>query len=336
MRSTRVVELYIVDDRNQQQFTDVRNPRELPMILDCLRLRVPDAYFGDYQELASYRNVSDQEQELREQDFQRRQGEKQAQQASRAKQPQQRVILMAQDIAPTSLVDEQTLNALLRRTNPAREFVLVAGVPVEWQTTQYDTLRCDPNQKGGRFLLEERATEAQTGSLRHALRFEAADQEQAMHILLAWMEGTIWHPERWTQSKIHHGAIELNGESNLEPKQESRPKELYLVTMAGVSQVYDNFTREDVQVAAEGIVDLTYQLVRYIKTGGWNLMTVENGTKQDGRCTVTVSRLMQNELCFYQCKTQHRRAAQWLLEFYDETFAPDWREWKDVTRKLTK
>lgn len=74
--SSRVIELYIVDDRNQTQRTRIKNPNKLTMIMDCLRLQVPDAHFGPYNQMSGYLHASEEERSLREREYRRKQAEK--------------------------------------------------------------------------------------------------------------------------------------------------------------------------------------------------------------------------------------------------------------------
>ncbi len=135
------------------------------------------------------------------------------------------------------------------------------------------------------------------------------------------------------------GSIDLNlsarGGQNDGPGK-LHPGELQLVSMEGVVQHHSTFTREDVQLAADGVADQTYRTATYVRTGGFLLMTLQTGNKMDGRCTVTVSRLKDGVLRFYENKCTNRQAVEWFLAFYDGRFSPEWREWKDVTRKVIK
>ena len=46
--TTRILQLWILDDRRQCRSTDLRQPKELQAALDCLRQRVPAAVFAKY------------------------------------------------------------------------------------------------------------------------------------------------------------------------------------------------------------------------------------------------------------------------------------------------
>lgn len=71
-QSSRVIELYIVDDRRQVQTTGLRNPSELQMAVTCLRLRAPEAFFDDHSRISSFLDCTEEEWQARERDFRRR------------------------------------------------------------------------------------------------------------------------------------------------------------------------------------------------------------------------------------------------------------------------
>ena len=78
-QSTRVIELYIVDDRKQVQLTAMRNPGELKMAVTCLRLRVPEARFAGYESMSAFTGQSEEEWQSMERDFRRRRDQRLAQ-----------------------------------------------------------------------------------------------------------------------------------------------------------------------------------------------------------------------------------------------------------------
>lgn len=339
--SSRVVELYIVDDRNQVMYSDVKEPNELPIIMDCLKLRAPYAYFGDYGEMSGFRGVSDEEKENRERKYRRRQADKELKDFQNPPEKEQKVILSSYTVGATSRVDEQAIREVLEGEYRRKGLVLTAGKPVFIDGVPYGALWCSPDRaEGTQLILEEYIPGATQDTSRKGLsRFVHSDQE-AVRILLTWAEGRIDHPEQWQMGTLEQwGVIDLNlnaRDTQRRSQERTHPGELRLVSSEGVGQTHYTFTREDVQVAAEGIIDKSYQTVRCVKKGGYLLMTIETGDKMDGRCTVVVSRPMEKELRFFENKCGHRQAADWLMEFYDGKFSPNWREWKDVTRKVTK
>lgn len=340
--SSREVELYIVDDRDQLLFSDVKDPNELPMIMDCLKLRAPYAYFGDYQELNSFRSVSEEVKAERERRYRRYQAEQQAQETEEPK-ASQNVVLTSYDTSPTSQVNQETLRRVLEGPNRSKGLSLVSGKPFPFQGVNYGTLWCYPDrEQGTHLILEEFLPGATRDTPRRALvRIIPSDSDQAaIQVLLAWAQGRIDHPELWQSQQLEQwGSIDLNynvrnsGGSSAPMR---RPHQLRLTSSEGVEQTHYTFAREDLQVAADGLLTQHYRKVHYVKEGGYLLMTVETGDAADGRCTVTMSRIVDQELRFYRRKCSHREAAQWLMAFCDDTFSPNWREWKDVTKQMMK
>ena len=60
-RPHRILELYIVDDRRQIQATTLHKPAELQAAVDCLRLRMPEAFFDSYQNMSDFTGQSEEE-----------------------------------------------------------------------------------------------------------------------------------------------------------------------------------------------------------------------------------------------------------------------------------
>ncbi len=339
--TSREVELYIVDDRDQVMYSDVKDPNELPMIMDCLKLRAPYAYFGDYGEMSRFRGVSDEEREAREREYRRRQADKQFKDFQNPPEREQRVILSSYAVSATSRVDERILQEILDSEYREKGLVLTAGKPFSFEGVEYGALWCFPDtEEGTQLVLEEYIPGATRNTNRKGLARWVHSDKEAVRILLAWAEGKIDQPEQWQLGCLEQwGAIDLNinaRDNQGNTQGSTHPGELRLVSSEGVGQTHYTFTQEDIQLAADGIVDQSYQMVRCVKKGGYLLMTVRAGDKMDGRCTVTVSRPVEGELRFFETKCTHRQAADWFLAFYDGTFSPQWREWKDVTRKVTK
>jgi len=71
-QSTRIVELWIVDDRKQVQCTGLRSPSELDMAVNCLRLRCPDACFSDYSRMSKFLDKTEEDWQAMDRDFRAR------------------------------------------------------------------------------------------------------------------------------------------------------------------------------------------------------------------------------------------------------------------------
>lgn len=68
-QTTRIIQLWLVDNRKQMQCTDLRNPSELDMAVKCLRLRCPEAYFSDYRQMSDFLNKTEEEWQTMERDY---------------------------------------------------------------------------------------------------------------------------------------------------------------------------------------------------------------------------------------------------------------------------
>ncbi len=80
-QSARIVELWIVDDRKQTQCTDLRNPRELEMAVNCLRLRCPEAVFSDYSRMSKFLEKTEEDWQAMERDYRLRRDQRLAREA---------------------------------------------------------------------------------------------------------------------------------------------------------------------------------------------------------------------------------------------------------------
>ncbi len=85
-QTSRIIELWIVDDRKQIQCTGLRNPSELEMAVNCLRLRCPDAYFSNYNKMSNFMDKTDEEWQAMDRDFRRRRDQRLAQEEERKRQ----------------------------------------------------------------------------------------------------------------------------------------------------------------------------------------------------------------------------------------------------------
>ena len=65
-------------------------------------------------------------------------------------------------------------------------------------------------------------------------------------------------------------------------------------------------------------------------------MRIHAGDASDGRCKMLVTRADTDKLRYFRNQCNHRQAADWLNAFAKGTFQPDWKEWKDYTRKAEK
>lgn len=75
-QSSRTVELYLVDDDRQVQYTALRSPEELKAAVTCLRLRTPEALVAGHGKMSDFLGQTEREWFRMEQEFQARREER--------------------------------------------------------------------------------------------------------------------------------------------------------------------------------------------------------------------------------------------------------------------
>ena len=268
----------------------------------------------------------------------------------------QNIMLHRMGGSATSRVTPELIRKTLQECLDQRggEFTLTAGRPVEHFGRYFGELECTVYDYNGYEDYDdyeedmEEPEEDLDGELEIELLLTAAperpgdppqegmiwyhaDEAKAEEILQAWARGEVPNLQGWE-------AVRLNRQHVPEKNQarETYPPHLALMTVAGVFQSHNTFTLEDVEVAAEGITDGTYQSVDLTLRGGYLWMRIQTGDKMDGRCHVSVTRADPDKLRFFKTRCTHRQAAEWLMEFAQGKFSPNWKEWKDYTRKAEK
>lgn len=86
-QSARIVELWIVDDRRQVQCTGLRNPGELEMAVNCLRLRCPEAVFSSYSRMSEFLGKTEEDWQAMERDYRCRRDQRLAREAEEEQAP---------------------------------------------------------------------------------------------------------------------------------------------------------------------------------------------------------------------------------------------------------
>lgn len=226
--TTRIIELYILDDRRQVQISDLRDPNELPLLLECLKLRAPDALFLPYSQYLDYCGKSDEEWDALLLDYRRRKSERETKEAH----------------APQC---------------PATAIPSAGSVPPP------------PAQK-----------------------------------------------------------------LPVAPARQTQPPHLVLVSREGVRQQHEAYTLEDIQVAADGLIDGSYRTVDVLLPGGSFWLRADAGDATDGRYTVRAARPDADKLRFFTTRCSHRQAAALLLEFAQGRLCPQGPDWRDYTREVER
>lgn len=346
--TSRILELHILDDRRQHQIMTMRNPNELQAILDCISLRAPDALRRPYNEIGKWQEKSDMEWENMLREYRVKQGNREMaafQMGNRDAGINQNMTLTGPDGSVTSRVTPELIHQTLMECLRDGEgtFSLAPGCPIEQYNVRYVELQCfaafyedlegieepsveDMIELGEAELYLKTTATGEAGKNLYSGHVLDTDIRTAEQILKGWLQGEIPNMTGWE-------ATPLWQKKEQEKRREVPPPHLALTSPSGVFQSHDRFTMEDIEVAAEGLVDGSYQTVELVLTGGYLLMRIEGGNKMDGRCTVSVTKPDGEKLRFFENHCTHRQAAAWLLEFAKGTFAPNWKEWKDITRR---
>lgn len=117
--------------------------------------------------------------------------------------------------------------------------------------------------------------------------------------------------------------------------QQSMPPCLILIAASGVRQYHEAFTREDVEVTAEGLIDGSYCNVElHTKSFCWMVIEGENG--QTEWFHIGVTRPDTDKLRYFSADGTRNQAAVWLLEFYDGRLDTGNPQWKDDTKQMEK
>ena len=145
---TYLYEIWIVDDRRQQQVTSLKSKREVEDAMDCLRRRVPAAVFGEYNS-REYNDLiyakEEEQQYAQERAYRNRAAQFEEQNRREQEQRAQNQVLTLPDGSVTSRITWDTIHQLLRQPDQTGEtapFQLVPGVPFQGQGRTFSRLVC--------------------------------------------------------------------------------------------------------------------------------------------------------------------------------------------------
>lgn len=330
--TSRVLQLVLVDDRWQKNITDFKKPAELRAAADCLALRVPEARRGTNDQWSSFWSMDESGREAFERDFRQRQNRRASEDAQREllSEGPQDMILKRRNGEVTSRVSAALVGDVLKRCLSGEEsgFELTPTRPVEGGGRAFRSLDCLVREEGGAaenvLLLLELASPEEGESLALAL---ATDAPRAEEVLKGWLRREIPDLTGWDLRRLY--AAPRTGAPQAQRKSQAK---LSLVYASGAAENHASFTAEDVQVAAEGIVDGTYQIVDLTHALGYLWIRVTAGDKTDGRCTVEATKPEGEELGFYIAKMPPREAAAWLTGYPHGEFQPGGRDWKRIKK----
>ena len=318
------MQLILIDDRWQQHTTDFKDPQDLRAAADCLGLRVPEARRGVNDQLDSFRITDESEREDFERDFRQRQARRVSEAAQRefVSGGDQDMILKRRNGMVTSRVTvalaEEALDGCLNGQETG--FELTAAHPVEAQGRAFRTLHCFPQTETEVLLILEPEGEPTAPG-------RILDRRGALRVLTDWLRREVSDLVDWD--------LQMTYEEPEAAQAQTRRSyaKLSLVYASGAAENHATFTAEDVQVAAEGIVDGTYQLVDLTHPEGYLWIRVTAGDKLDGRCTVEAAKPGGPELEFYAAKMPPREAAAWLTGYPHGQYLPGGRDWKRIKKR---
>ncbi len=331
-RTSRNMELVLVDDRGRRNGTTFQNLKDLEAAADYVALRVPEARRGSGSQCSSFLTMDESEREEFERDFCQRRSRRVSEAARREilSEGPQDMILKRRDGEVTSRVTAALVEDVLKRCLSGEEsgFELAPTRPIEGGGRSFRSLNCfvrteNPGEPKVLLVLEP-VSSGEGENLGLAL---AADARRAEEILRGWIRREVPDLTDWDLRRVYAAPQAARPQA----RRESQAK-LSLVYASGAAENHANFTEEDVQAAAEGVVDGTYQIVDLTHASGYMWIRVTAGDKADGRCTVEATRPEGPELGFYITKMPPREAAAWLTGYPRGQFLPGGRDWKRVKK----
>ncbi len=333
--SSRSLKLILIDNRWQKSVTDFNNPKELQAAADYLSLRVPDAARGKNDQYAVFLHMDDIQKEKFEREFRQKQSRRASEQMQRERLSggPQDMILRQADGSVTSRVTSSLVEERLQSCLKGEEtgFALIPARPIIQKENAFQGLHCSALESGSTekvlLLLEQVPSDGN----RNFARCLAADPRQAREILQGWLRRQIPNLAGWELRQMYASS------QNTRPQTQKTSKaRLALVFSSGASETHTTFTQEDIQIAAEGLIDGTYQIVDLTLPEGYLWIRAEAGNKMDGRCIVEATRPDLDQLRFFSIKASPRQAAAWLTAYALKEFLPGEKGWKDITKQMEK
>ena len=322
----RVLQLELIDDRWQKHTTDFKDPQDLRTAADCLGLRVPEARRGVNDQIDHFWTTDESKREEFERDFRQRQNRRASEYAQRefVHGGDQDFILKRRSGEVTSRVSAAMVEKALDDCLSWEEtgFELTPTRPIEAQGRTFRALHCfAQTETQVLFVLELGDNTALDRVL---------ERQEAMRALTAWLRREAPDHTGWEARQMDQPT------KAAQPQTRKNYAKLSLVYASGAAENHTTFTEEDIQVAAEGIVDGAYQLVDLTHPEGDLWIRVTAGDKLDGRCTVEAAKPGGPELEFYTAKMSPREAAAWLTGYPHGEYMPGGRDWKRINKNKIK
>ena len=335
--TTYTYHLVLIDDRGNEQEHLLQNEDQMMNACRAVWERTPNAVCGGMEEYNRFVKRSEEQKQLFEQQFEKKESERLA---AAENQRAQRTVFTLPDGEVTSRVTPALLAKTVKELRPDEWILLAPTETVMTRKGAVEKIGCiclgegygvdlffktEPAVILQRVLSRQDTLEVLTGFLKN--RFLPSDLEN-------------WKPAQVVQVRRSRPA-------------EGRPIELYAFsTMRGPCE-YDRFERADVEI---WLGDLARRRCKTVQvTYGPLFMRVEAGDENDGRATVSLTKPEEKELRFFTTKASDRQAKEWMLAFYDRLIryvgqaAPGWeekfyedfppinlKEWKDDTRRMQR
>ena len=338
----RLLGLMIVDDRKQAQVTSFQDPRDLEAVVQYLRLKVPAAHFGNYQEYIGYCDRPDDEWDRMEREFQQRRA-RFAQRAAEMPIPGQTgqgfILTDYPSGRRTSQVDREGLARRLEQLEPGQQFKLEPTPPIPAGMKQISptiteelvSLNCVREGSGKLWLVARLQTSGNGADpLPRGFAMVGPEPEQALAVLISLVEkgevpdlfGPGWQAVQLQQTQ-----------QDRQQSPQSAPF-LNLTDRAGASRKYGRFSRRDVELAAQGLADGQYrEAILWLPP---RLIVVEAGDRSDARASIQISVPDGGILRTRSAKTSPRQAGDWLLGCLEGKLPDGFDRWKDITREMEK
>lgn len=329
-RHTRIIQLFIIDDRKQTQVTGFQDPRDLEAVIQCLRLRVPAAYFGSYHDFIGFCDRTDDEWDQMEREFLRRQA--QAEQRIREAFPVQAgqgfVLVDYPSGRRTSLVDREGLIRRLDALELGNQFRLEMTPPIPTgEMGELVAINCVREENTAyRLVVQPRIGDS--GEAMGFLRVKATKEEALEPLIRLVEQGEL--PDFTAQG---WQAVPFRKKPAPQIDRQTPPY-LNITDGAGIERRYERFSRRDVELAAEKVADGSYRgAILWLPP---RLAFLDAGTSEDGRVTIQIGLPGEKGFRTRMAKTTGRQAAEWFIGCLDGTLPDDFESWKNVTRDWEK
>lgn len=326
-RTRRNMELVLIDDRWQRMTTSFNNPKDLKAAGDFLALLVPDAARGNGGQCSGFYSMNEIRRESFEREFRNKRNRRDSEMIQREAMSagSQNMILKAGGEV-TSRVTNELVEEYLRRCleQELESFTLTPNRPIESSGKALRAMNVSARDGVVTLTAELAAAPGE----KDMVLIKSVDYQEALAELTAWLRLEAPKLKDWELRRSYgSGVREIS--SHQHRKSQAR---LSLIYASGAAENHITFTEEDVRIAAEGIVDGSYQMVDLTHPVGYMWIRVTAGSKADGRCTVEAACPEDTKLGFYITKMPPRKVAEWLMGYPSGEFLPRSPEWKKVKK----